>query len=155
MVQTAVDLIHILAAATWLGGMIYIAFILQPALRTIDPQQNARLSAAVQKRFSITSWVAMAVLIITGYMKTPEGMMFDLSISLGQILAVKHLLIIMVILIGLGIALYAGPGMRKNAPKPGEPPSADFFRFHKSLNIMALTNLILGIGIFVCAMLLR
>jgi hypothetical protein len=41
--------------------------------------------------------------------------------------------------------------LRKNAPKPGEPPSSDFLRSQKQLNLLANVNLVLGLLILACA----
>jgi hypothetical protein len=46
------------------------------------------------------------------------------------------------------------PGLRKYMPKPGEKPPPVFFSFKKKLEILATTNLTLGVLILICALML-
>jgi len=146
-----INIIHILATAVWIGGAFFVHFILQPGMKQIDPQQSGKLMGIIAKRFSITAWTCIILLIITGIIKTPAGMLFDQSTQLGQILTVKHILVILVISIGLVIGFYVVPNIRKNAPKPGEAPSTDFINSQKRLSTLATINLLLGGLIVVCA----
>jgi uncharacterized membrane protein len=151
MAESIINFFHLLATAIWIGGAVFILLVLQPSLRLIDPLQSGKLYGIVARRFSITAWTCLLVLLITGYIKTPERMLFDFSYGLGFILAVKHVLIIMAIFVGLGIALHVLPNMRKNAPKPGEAPSGDFVRFQRRLGTLATVNLVLGLLVLMCA----
>lgn len=154
MVDSIVNFFHLLATAIWIGGAVFIQLVLQPSLKLIDPQQGSTLYGIVAKRFSIAGWACIAVLLVTGYIKTPERMLFDFSYSLALILAIKHTVIILVIIVGLVIALNVVPNLRKNAPKPGEAPSATFLRYRKRLGTLASANLVLGLLVLACASLL-
>lgn len=154
MTDNIVNFFHLLATAVWIGGMIFIPLVLQPSLRLINPQESGRLFGIVAKRFSITAWVCVLVLLVTGYVKTPERMFFDFSYSPAVFLAVKHTLILLMILVGLTIALHIVPTMRKNAPEPGVTPSTTFLRHQKHLGTLAAVNLVLGVLVLACASLL-
>ena len=149
-----INIIHILATAIWIGGAFFVHFILQPSMRQIDSQQSWKLMGVIAKRFSITAWTCIILLIITGVIKTPSGMLFDQSTQLGQILTVKHILVLLVVIVGLVIGLIVVPKIRMNAPKPGESPSEIFINSQKKLSTLATINLILGGLIVVCASLL-
>lgn len=82
-------------------------------------------------------------------------MTFDIASDLGRMLAFKHLLVLLAIIVGLFIATRIVPAMRKLAPKPGEAPSADFLWYGKRVSFLAAVNLVLGLFIVVCATLLR
>lgn len=59
--------IHVLAAVTWLGGMLFIALVLVPVTRRLqDPQLRADLVSQTGKRFRTVSWGALALLVATG-----------------------------------------------------------------------------------------
>lgn len=58
--------IHILAAITWIGGMLFLAFVLVPALRSESPQVRAAMMGTVGRRFRTVGWIAIAVLLVTG-----------------------------------------------------------------------------------------
>lgn len=152
--NTIINIIHILATAIWIGGAFFIHFMLQPSMKHIDPQQSGKLMGIISKRFSITAWICIILLIITGYLKTPHAMLFNFTTDVGIYLAIKHLMIILVVIVGLAIAFYVVPNLRKNAPAAGDAPSADFIKYQKNLSSLATFNLILGVLIVVFASLL-
>jgi putative copper export protein len=64
--------VHLLAAAVWTGGLITLAFLVTAVRSTTDDIEVLR---AVARRFSVLSWVAFAVAIITGtWMYTDIGL---------------------------------------------------------------------------------
>ena len=59
--------IHVLAAVTWLGGMLFIALILVPVTRRIqDPRLRVELISQTGQRFRTLGWIALALLMATG-----------------------------------------------------------------------------------------
>lgn len=67
--NTLVLWIHILAAISWVGGMIFVAFVLGPYVRrTFPPEGRPPLMAAVGRRFSYLGWCA----IFTGHCLAPR-----------------------------------------------------------------------------------
>jgi uncharacterized membrane protein len=57
----------VLAAITWIGGMLFIALVLVPAARRLeDPALRTRLVHDVGLRFRTIGWVAIGVLVVTG-----------------------------------------------------------------------------------------
>ena len=154
MGENFINFLHLLATAVWIGGAAFIHFILEPSSKLIDPQQAGRLYGIIAKRFSITAWSCLLVLLITGLLKTPDGMLFDTTSGFGVTLSVKHLLFVGVVIVGLFITLAVVPRMRKTTPKPGEAPSPEFTRHQKVLGHLAMTNLILGVLILFTASML-
>lgn len=64
--------VHLLAAAVWTGGLITLAFLVTAVRSTTD---NIEVLRAVAKRFSVLSWLAFGVAIITGtWMYTDIGL---------------------------------------------------------------------------------
>lgn len=59
--------LHLVAAAVWVGGMFFAYVVLRPSSDMLDPQQKLTLWAAVFKRFFPWVWMAIIVLIATGY----------------------------------------------------------------------------------------
>jgi uncharacterized membrane protein len=151
MFDNIVNFLHLIATSVWIGGAFYAHFILLPAVKQIDPQQGGKLQGIIAKRFSIAAWTSIIILLITGFIKTPDGLLFDTSTDLGMTLFIKHLLIGGVIIIGLSIGLYVVPNMRKNSPKPGEAPSDAFKSYQKRLGVLASVNLFLGLAVVFCA----
>lgn len=59
--------LHVLAAITWIGGMLFIALVLVPVTRRLDDAGlRARLVHAVGLRFRAVGWIALGVLVATG-----------------------------------------------------------------------------------------
>ena len=63
----ALRFVHVLAAVTWAGGMLFIALVLVPVVRRLpDPALRTRLVHEVGVRFRAVGWVALGVLVATG-----------------------------------------------------------------------------------------
>jgi putative copper resistance protein D len=59
--------LHLVAAITWIGGMLFIALVLVPVARGIkEPQVRARLVQDAGRRFRTVGWVALGLLFATG-----------------------------------------------------------------------------------------
>ena len=59
--------LHIVAAMTWIGGMLFIALVLVPVTRRIDDTAlRTRLVHAIGLRFRTVGWIALGVLVGTG-----------------------------------------------------------------------------------------
>lgn len=155
MLDVIRDFLHLLATVTWVGGMIYINLALMPALTAIDPPQRGKLMGAAGKRFAILAWSSVLILIITGYMKIPAGMLFETSTGYGLTLTVKHLAILVMMIVGIYISMVIVPKMGTLAPKGGEPPSPAFIKVQKSLPVLSIANMVLGVLVLFCVALLR
>jgi copper resistance protein D len=58
---------HVLAAITWIGGMLFIALVLVPVTRRLeDPTVRTRLVQETGRRFRTIGWIALTVLVVTG-----------------------------------------------------------------------------------------
>ena len=154
MVDGIISFFHLLATVVWIGGMFYMDLILMPSLAKIDPGESGKLMGMIAKKFTITAWSAIIILIITGILKTPTDMYFDTSDEWGIFLLIKHVLIIGSIIVGLFITFVYVPGLKANSPKPGEMPSAEFVSYSKKIENLSKTNLVLGILILIFASLL-
>jgi putative copper resistance protein D len=59
--------LHVLAAITWLGGMLFLALVLVPITRRLEDRAlRAHLFHEVGLRFRTVGWIALAVLVATG-----------------------------------------------------------------------------------------
>jgi copper transport protein len=64
--DVAIDAVHNLATAAWLGGLAALAVVLPPTLRRLEPSDRTRLAAGVVVRFSGLALTAVGVLVATG-----------------------------------------------------------------------------------------
>src|SRR5690606_40095665 len=99
---------HILAAMVWIGGSVFIALVLVPALRR--PEFAAVFSPVLRRnvlRFRIIGWVCLTVLVISGLANLalrgfPLWGLVDGSLyqgAFGRILAIKLLLVAFILFI--------------------------------------------------------
>jgi uncharacterized membrane protein len=59
--------VHVLAAITWVGGMLFIAVVLVPVARRFeDARLRTRLMQESGRQFRTVGWVALALLVVTG-----------------------------------------------------------------------------------------
>jgi uncharacterized membrane protein len=66
-VDLVVRWLHLLAAITWIGGMVFIALVLVPVTRGLaDPALRTRLVQETGRRFRTVGWIALGVLVATG-----------------------------------------------------------------------------------------
>jgi len=57
----------VLAAITWIGGMLFIALVMVPIARRLeDPILRTRLIRDTGRRFRTVGWIAIGVLVVTG-----------------------------------------------------------------------------------------
>lgn len=99
--------LHLVAAAVWVGSMVFLSLVLVPVARRLPPKERAALIAQVGARFRPVGWTALAVLVLTGVVNaayrgvTWEGIVTGrvLGGTWGRTLAVKVALV--VVLLGL------------------------------------------------------
>lgn len=59
--------IHVLAAIFWLGGMLFLAAVGAPVLRSVEPAElRARLFRDLGHRARAWGWITLAILVLTG-----------------------------------------------------------------------------------------
>ena len=103
MAAVALDYVHNLVAAIWIGGIIYFVFTLLPALSKLDGMTREKMSLVMIPRFSIAFTIAIGIVIISGptLMWILESDVGIISQSIyGKLIIAK--IVIAVIMVGLG-----------------------------------------------------
>lgn len=102
--------LHIFAAMSWIGGMIFLSLVLAPIVksRKAAPEFMALFRSAA-RRFRLVAWVSMGLLLTTGPMLLahrgmalthPESWPFIVSLKLGLVLVLLVLTLIHDLLLG-------------------------------------------------------
>lgn len=141
--STMINFLHIAATVVWIGGMIFMEAVLYPSLRVLEAEHGGKVQAVVAKRFSILAWSCLAILIVTGLLRTPSEWLLNTSFTEGTLLLIKHLLIIVAIINGIVITLVYAPRLISNTPKPGEKPAPVFINSQKQIERLAMIWLFL------------
>jgi putative copper export protein len=85
--------LHLLGATVWVGGLIVLAATMSAVRNVTD---DRRVIGVIARRFAALSWIALAVLVVTGLIQTSDYgwsglLMVKVSLVLASmILAVWH-----------------------------------------------------------------
>jgi putative copper export protein len=101
--QVIITWIHLIAAAIWVGGSIFIGIVFSPILKTITTSIEERIQIMIKvgKRFNKIAVPALIILMITGLynshllLSKPELLM---ATSYGIFLTIKIILVIALII---------------------------------------------------------
>lgn len=109
MLFVSLLVVHIGAAATWVGGATMLELVFQPRLDAISRIQATLVSRNVENRFTIISWVCLVVISATGVTLSVLQGTFNLDTLLqptGLFLLGSILLTIIAVTSGLLITYY-------------------------------------------------
>ena len=139
----ALDYIHNLVAAVWIGGIIYFVFTLLPTFSQLKDANREKMSLVMIPRFSIAFIISIGIVIITGptlmwFLETDVGLITE-SVF-GQLIILK--IVIAAIMVGLGGFFQLK--VQKNAEKNYSSSKILVFKkLKKSLKIDAALGIIL------------
>ncbi|MGH8279628.1 MAG: CopD family protein [Gammaproteobacteria bacterium] len=143
----AVIALHVLAAVVWVGGMFFAYLALRPALATTGVASAATLWAAVFRRFFTWVWIAIAVLLASGF--------YMLFAGFGGF---RHAPLIVNLMLALGLIMmllfawvWFRPYARLRRALHAEDSAAAAAALRHTSRIF-LINLILGLLVIVIAM---
>ena len=158
-----VVLIHILAAIIWLGGMFFIAIVMVPVLRRLEPpQKRIEVLSATATRFRVVSWITIIVILVTGVLNAinrgvtlqaiSTGELF--STYFGKILALKLTLVFAMLVLSAMHDFILGPRLVEllNTSNPDS-----FLKVQKNrryVSWLARITTLLGILVVACAVML-
>ncbi|HEX7279063.1 MAG TPA: copper resistance protein CopC [Solirubrobacterales bacterium] len=143
------NVLHVLAASVWLGGLAALLFVLPAATRELGPPDRSRLLAANLARFSPVALLCVAVILLTGlgqayaYVRDLDNL---LDTAYGRAVLIKF-----VLLVGFLVPL-AAYNRRRSVPRleriaaGGEPPGRAGLRLRRALRgEVALIVAVLGV----------
>ncbi len=139
----ALDYIHNLVAAIWIGGIIYFVFTLLPTFSQLKDANREKMSLVMIPRFSIAFIISVGIVIITGptlmwFLETDVGLITE-SVF-GQLIILK--IAIAAIMVGLGGFFQLR--VQKNAEKNFSSGKILVFKkLKKSLKVDAILGIIL------------
>ena len=114
--------LHLLAAISWIGGMIFLSVMLVPVLKR-EPfaSQKALLFQTTARRFRAVVWGAISVLLITGPLLLHQrGIPITDPSRWPPVLAVKLGLVSILLLLTLTHDLIIGPRVGRIVQLPRE-----------------------------------
>ncbi len=148
--------LHILAAVTWVGGMVFLSLVLAPLVRgrKAAPEFMALFRSAAL-RFRPIVWIAMAILLITGPMLlSHRGLSVMAPTSWPGIVTVKLMLVALLLFLTLLHDLVFGPQIsRVSAIAESQRTTGERVIF-KSARWLPRLSLLIALAVVVAAALL-
>ena len=102
--QAILTWIHLVSAAIWVGGSLFIGIVFSPLLKTMTGslQERMQIMIRVGKRFNIIAVPALIIMMVTGLYNShlilgKPTILFETSY--GQFLVIKIILVIVLIIV--------------------------------------------------------
>ena len=91
--------IHLVAAITWIGGLLFLWLVLRPVLSRLPVQaQGQEILHRVEERFKTVRWISLITLVVTGFFNIlREGGAARLETNWGGVLLIKLLFVAIVV----------------------------------------------------------
>ena len=148
--------IHVLAAGTLIGALIFQYFVFRPALRAASPEGTGFVKT-VERRFKTLRWVSLLLLLGTGTLNLlSEGGSPRIESAYGGVLMLK-LFLVLVVFAMMGLYDYmAGEAKARipaSQPEPGEATGGSYTpRTGVGLTILFLTMGIIYLAMYLSRM---
>ena len=149
-------ILHILAAVTWVGGMIFLSLVLAPLVRSRKavPEFMALFRSAAL-RFRPIVWVAMAILVMTGPMLLSlRGVAVASPSSWPGIVIVKLTLVALLLLLTLLHDLVLGPQVSRVSAIPESKRTAGEQVVFKTARWLPRLSLLIALAVVMTAAML-
>lgn len=141
--------IHMLATATWIGGLVSIAVLVLPAAdRALQPADRLSLIEIVQRRLEPITWLSVSLLVATGLFQMSVNPHYNgfLSTSGQWSLAIlsKHALVGALIAVSAVHTWDALPALRRALMQKQRIADSDIDRLQRRETTLLRASLILG-----------
>ena len=148
--------LHILAAVSWIGGMIFLSLVLAPLVRgrKAAPEFMALFRSAAL-RFRAVVWVAIAVLLTTGPMLLSQrGINVTSPVSWPGIVTVKLTLVALLLFLTLLHDLVLGPQVSRVSAIPESQRTAGEQVVFKTARWLPRLSLLIALAVVMTAAML-
>ncbi|MEW6272928.1 MAG: CopD family protein [Thermodesulfobacteriota bacterium] len=153
--------LHLLAAMVWIGGMVFLAAVVVPALKSpeLAPSRVALLHGT-GVRFRRVGWLALGTLLVTGLLNLllrGYGLTQLTSAALwrssfGEVLAAKLVLVAVILALSLVHDFVVGP--RATRVLRTDPTSPAAARVRRAASWLGRANLLLALAVLALAVML-
>lgn len=140
--------LHILAAAVWVGGMVFLAAVLVPVSRTLVQREVATL--LIQQtgvRFRWIGWTCFVLLLLSGVFNLIyRGFDWTWSVwqsPFGRVLTVKLLLVVVILCLSVLHDFIVGP--QATALGQASPASPQALQRRRQASWLGRVNLLLSL----------
>src|SRR5512147_2023781 len=145
--------LHVLAAVTWVGGMIFLSLVLAPLVRSrkAAPEFMALFRSAAL-RFRPLVWIAMVILVSTGPMLLARrGIHVTDPASWPGIVTVKLALVSLLLFLTLLHDLLLGPRVSRVSAIPESQRTSGEQMVFQTARWLPRVSLLLALGVVIAA----
>jgi putative copper export protein len=122
-VDVALRIVHLLAAAVWVGGTIALVFVAVPPVQRLEGEDRGRLLREFGRRWRPIGWSALGIAIVTGAILAARASAFDTtSTRFDWVLAIKGALVGLLVAGAYLHDYVLGPGLAREI-REGRPQS--------------------------------
>jgi len=153
-------LLHIFAAVTWIGSMMYSEFGVKPALKNLGDMKAHSVGGNAMKKFSSLTWASLIILILTGSYATyskKDKLTPVFQEPSGTVLFIKLVLVaVMIVILFLQVFVY-GPKMQSlisTATPQNQENQMEMTKTSNTAQVLSKTHLYAGIIIIILAVIL-
>ena len=119
--DTALRIVHLLAAIVWAGGTVVLVFVAVPPVQRLEGEARARVLREFGRRWRPIGWSALGIAIVSGAILAGRAHAFDTtSTRFDWVLAIKGALIGLVIAGSYLHDYVLGPGLAREI-REGRP----------------------------------
>ena len=144
--------LHVVAAVTWIGGMVFLSVIVLPVFRRGSFGADRRiLFQTLARRFRILVWATIAVLIVTGpLLVSSRTGTLEASEEWRSLLHVKIWLVAALVLLTAVHDFWLGPFVGRLRRNASDSSPADHLLVRISV-VVARSGLILAVAVLFLA----
>ncbi len=149
-------ILHILAAVSWIGGMIFLSLVLAPLVRSrkAAPEFMALFRSAAL-RFRPIVWGAMAILLITGpILLSHRGIHMMTPAAWPGVVLVKLMLVAALVVLTLLHDLILGPKVSRVSAIPASQRTAGEQMVFKTARWLPRVSLLIALAVLMTAVIL-
>ena len=147
--DSALRIVHLLAATVWVGGTIALVFVAVPPVQRLAGETRAQVLREFGRRWRPIGWSALGIAIVTGAILASRAGAFDTtSTRFDWVLAVKGALVGLLVAGAYLHDYVLGPGLARQI-RDGRPQS-----LRGVLTTIGRANLVLTVAIPILGVLL-
>ena len=121
--DAALRIVHLLAAAVWVGGTVALVFVAVPPVQRLEGEERGRLLREFGRRWRPIGWSALGIAIVTGGILAARASAFDTtSTRFDWVLAIKGALVGLLVAGAYLHDYVLGPGLAREI-REGRPQS--------------------------------
>lgn len=148
--------IHLVAAAFWVGGMLFLSLVAVPLLKQDpDPHSAQRGFGNLARRFRTFGWGALSLLVVTGSVLLGNIVHFSAPLSSWPpVVLTKLTLVLTLVVVSLVHDRIIGPKVRTLNQKVSSKLSSGETLILQLSPLLGRLTLLLGMGVILAAVIM-